>query len=264
MRDFKNMSNTILITGASRGIGQALALHYAKPNVRLVLIATNNDKLLKVAKQCRSQGAEVVFEALDVRDTPQMQQFIKAMDDQYVIDVVIANAGIATTLKPNWQPEESIDMHNVIETNVQGLFNTITPLIKPMISRKSGQIALVSSLAALRGLPQSPSYCASKAAVLVYAQSLRAWLSNYQIKVSVICPGFVETDMSSQVSGLKPFLVSKHYAVKKIVHGLNKNKARIAFPWPLVALMQLARNLPEAWVNKVLSHIESYQKKIES
>lgn len=127
-----------------------------------------------------------------------------------------------------------------------------------MIARRQGQLVMMSSLAGLRGLPQSPSYCASKAAILVYGQSLRSWLARYQVQVHVICPGYIETDMSQRLQGPKPFLVSCEKAAYLIQRGLKKNKACIAFPWQLVALTKLARLLPSKPVDVVLNCFESY------
>ncbi len=108
------------------------------------------------------------------------------------------------------------------------------------------------SIAGFRGLPQSPSYCASKAALYAYGQSLRVWLKRYKIQVSVICPGFVKTDLADKLSGYKPFLISPEKASRIIYKGLLKNKARIIFPWPLYLLVKISLWLPEKPVNAVL------------
>ena len=126
------------------------------------------------------------------------------------------------------------------------------------MARKSGQIALMSSLAGWRGMPQSPSYCASKAAVLMYGQSLRSWLARYHIKVTVISPGYIKTDMSDRLIGPKPFLISAEKAARLIQQGLIKNKACVAFPWQLRVLTTLAKILPSRLVDAILNQFESY------
>ncbi len=250
---------TIVITGANRGIGRQLALRYAKSQNRLILIARQAEKLAEVADRCTSNGAEVLHQAMDVRDAPSLKEFLLSTDDITPIDLIIANAGIAKTLGPNWREESEDDLYQNFSINLQGSLNTIQPLIQRMISRKQGQIALMSSMAALRGLPQSPSYCASKAALHIYGQSLRSWLSRYNIQVSVIFPGYIKTDMSDRLVGPKPFLLSSERASRIIVRGLNSNKAKIAFPWQLHCLMKLAGVLPSGIVDMVLNRFESYE-----
>lgn len=252
-------SQTIVITGANRGIGRQLALRYAKPQNRLILIARQAEKLAEVAHLCKANGAEVVQKAIDVRDASSLKEFLLATDDESPIDLIIANAGIAKTLGPNWEEESEDDLYQNFSINLQGSLNTIQPLLQRMIARKRGQIALMSSIAALRGLPHSPSYCASKAALHVYGQSLRSWLSRYNVKVSVIFPGYIKTDMSDRLVGPKPFLLSSEQASRIIVRGLNNNKAKIAFPWQLHWLMKLAGILPSSMVDKVLNRFESYE-----
>lgn len=249
---------TILITGANRGIGLQLALSYAAPDVNLILIARNETTLKETVLQCQRRGATTFYAAIDVRDALPLKTFILEMDKKNPVDLIIANAGVSATLQPNWQQESIHDTDRVFQTNVNGTMNTINPLIHSMISRKTGQIAIMSSLAAWRGMPQSPSYSSSKAAILVYGQSLRSWLARYHIKANVICPGYIKTDMSNRLNGPKPFLVSSEKAAHLIQHGLRKNKACIAFPWPLRLLTTLSTRLPARMVDGILNQFESY------
>ncbi|KTD41700.1 polysaccharide biosynthesis dehydrogenase/reductase [Legionella parisiensis] len=249
---------TILVTGASRGIGEQLAKQYAAPDINLVLIARDLNKLNNIAQICQAQGANTIYASIDVQNGAHLKKFIVDIDNKMPIDLVIANAGVSSTLQPNWQPEKEEDINQIFAVNLQGTMNTIIPLIPRMIARRQGQIAMVSSIAGLRGLPQSPSYCASKAALHIYGQSLRAWLTRYQIRVNVICPGYVQTEMSARLSGLKPFLMSSEEAAKKIQKGLIKNKASIIFPWPLHMLIKLAYLLPSRPVDAILNRFESY------
>lgn len=252
------MPKVIFISGASRGIGRALAHRYAKPGAHLILTARNEEKLKEVSHECRNQGATTLYKAMDLRETEPLKNFILEIDANTPIDLMIANAGVATTLQPNWQPETEEDLQTSLMINLFGTFNTINPIIHRMMTRKHGQIAIMSSLASMRGLPQSPSYCATKAALRIYGQSLRAWLALYHVNINVICPGYVTTDMSNQLSGPKPFLISTEKASKIIQKGLEKNKACIAFPWQLHALMKLANTLPASMVNPILRQFESY------
>jgi short-subunit dehydrogenase len=248
----------ILITGASRGIGEQLALAYAQEDVHLILLARDGDKLAEVAQRCLDKKATVLTQCIDIADEFSLKSFITKIDEHYPIDLVIANAGVSCTLREGWQSEDDVQRERLLSVNVKGCLATINPLIERMITRKSGQIALVSSLAALRGLPQSPSYCASKAYVHIYAQSLRAWLKRYNIRVSVICPGYVDTDMSRKLTGPKPLLLSSDKAAQLIKKGLSQNKACIAFPRSLYWLTRMSSLLPTALVNYILNRYESY------
>ncbi len=248
----------ILITGASRGIGEQLALHYAKAGTNLILVARDAQRLLGVAQNCLQKKANVITHNIDIADDVALKEFIIKIDKQYPIDLVIANAGASGTLSKDWSIENEVASANVLRVNVLGSLNTINPLIERMISRQSGQIAIMSSLAGLRGLPQSPSYSASKAYLHVYAQSLRAWLKRYNIRVSVICPGYVNTDMSRKLSGPKPFLLSSEKAAQIIKKGLLHNKACIAFPRSLYWLARMSQILPSALVDRILNNYESY------
>lgn len=250
---------TILITGASRGIGEQLAYRYAASNVNLILIARDLKKLESVAYSCQERGAYTLCEGIDITDALELKKFINHIDTQMPIDLVIANAGVSSTLQSNWQPEKEEDIYQVLAINLQGTVNTITPLVPKMIERKRGQIAMMGSMAGLRGLPHSPSYCASKAALHVYGQSLGAWLSRYQVHVAVICPGYVKTEMSDRLTGFKPFLMSSEKAACIIQKGLLKNKRHIAFPWPLHWLTQMSRIVPAQLVDFVLNRFESYR-----
>lgn len=252
------MKKNILITGASRGIGEQIAIQYAASDVNLILVARDPKKLVHVTQNCQKKGANVLSESIDVQNAIELKEFILNVDNKMPIDLVIANAGVSSTLQSDWKPEKEEDINQVFAINLQGTMNTVNPLIPRMIERKKGQIAIMSSIAGLRGLPQSPSYCASKAATYTYGQSLRAWLSRYKIQVNVICPGYVKTDMSDRLTGMKPFLMSREKAAKKIYKGLYKNKATIAFPWSLHLLMRMSHFLPSRSVNAILNCFESH------
>ncbi len=247
---------TVLITGANDGIGKQLACLYASPQHHLILIARNAQKLQQTAQLCEAKGASVIYQSIDVQDDDALKQFILATDAKTPVDLVIANAGVSATLQPHWQPERAVDAANIFAINLRGVLNTINPLLAVMMKRRHGQIALVSSLAGFRGLPQSPSYSASKAAVRVYGQALRAWLARYHVRVNVICPGYVATSMITTLHVPKPFLMSSEKAAWHIQKGLQKNKAIIVFPWQLGLLVRMTQWFPESWVDKVLNHFE--------
>lgn len=247
---------TILITGATGGLGQALASTYANKNTRLILTGRNTEKLAAIAKICENKGAIVIIEALDICAQELFIEWISKIDSQFPVDLVIANAGINSTMaaKENATvaPDNFKTTKKVFDTNTYGVLATISPLIKRMKQQQSGQIAIISSLAAYRGLPQSAAYCASKAALKVYGEALRAYLAVDKIKVNVIFPGYVKSSMSDSLEGPKPFMISAAKAAKIIKKGLAKNKARIAFPAALSFPAWLATLLPNRFIDYIL------------
>jgi short-subunit dehydrogenase len=247
----------ILITGASHGIGAALAIRYAAADTHISLLARNAQKLQQVAANCENKNASVSIYPVDVRESTKLQKLIETIDQQQAIDLIICNAGISSNIGSNGEAESWDDICKVIDTNLYGVLASLNPLISRMQQRGQGQIAIVSSLAAYRGMPVTPVYCASKAAVKAYGEALRGWLAVDGIKVSVICPGFVESDMSSSFPGDKPMMISADKAAAIIIRGLQKNSARISFPFPLNLGMWFLALLPASvsdWIMKLFSY----------
>ena len=235
----------IVITGASSGIGKALAIRYATGNAILALIGRDQVRLQAVADECCSLGASVRVGLLDVRDRLAMMRWLGDLDRSNPIDLVFANAGLMAGTPPGGEIEPADAGHAVVETNVLGVLNTIQPLLPSMMVRRRGQIAIVGSLAGFIGLPDCPSYSASKSAVLSYGLSLRALLSPYGIGVSVVCPGHVTTPMTLRESGRKPFEMTPERAVEVIVSGLRRNRSVIAFPFFYAQAARLHGLLPD-------------------
>ena len=251
------MSKTILITGASSGIGSALAIAAANADTHLILLARNKDKLNQVKKTCEQKNAKADIYSIDVCEKEALQQLITNIDNKTPIDLIICNAGVTSSIGKNGEPESWDAIRNVIDTNLYGVLASLNPLISHMQSRKQGQIAIISSLGAYRGMPITPAYCASKAAVKSYGEALRGWLVEDGIKVSVVCPGFVESDLSAKFHGDKPFMISTEKAANIILKGLKKNKANISFPFPLNLGMWFLAILPSGisdWFMRLFSY----------
>jgi len=244
---------TIVITGASSGIGKELSLQYAASNTTLFLIARNQERLEETAELCREQGAEVTVKSIDVTDTKAMSEFLSKTDRENPIDLVIANAGISAGTEGG--SESWAQVENIFHTNINGVINTIHPVIPHMRNRKSGQIAIVSSLAGYRGLPSCPSYSASKAAVKSYGEGIRGMLAEDNVGVTVITPGYIKTHMTDANNFYMPQLMNATKAAKIIKKRLKRNPARIAFPFLLYACVWFISILPPILTDKLLSKL---------
>lgn len=223
----------ILITGASSGIGMALALRYADKYSHLILLARDENKLGYVKNTCVSKGADVSAHPIDVTELEKLQTLISEIDEKTPIDLIICNAGVTNSIGDNGEAESWAEITKVINTNLYAVLASLNPLISRMQKRKSGQIAIISSLAAFYGMAVTPAYSASKAGVKGYGEALRGWLKYDNIKVNMVYPGFVKSPLSDQFKAQKPFMLSAEKAADIIVKGLEKNKASISFPFPL-------------------------------
>lgn len=237
----------VLITGASSGIGAALARRYAAAGVRLTLQGRNAARLTEVAEACRSAGAEVAGAHGDVTARDRMADWVRAADAEAPLDLVIANAGITA--------RSGATAADVLATNVAGVLHTVEPALPLMQARRRGQIALMSSLASFRGSPRAAAYCASKAAVRVWGEGLRARMRPHGVRVSVICPGFVATPMTASNAYPMPFMVPAPRAAEIIARGLADDRPRIAFPWPMYALARLVAALPPDLADRLLERL---------
>lgn len=250
-----NGPKTILITGASSGIGAALAQEYAGPGVVLHLGGRSLERLESVATQCRAAGAEVRPAAVDVVDAEAVRAWVLAADDASPLDLVVANAGISagTSGVAGGEPEDQV--RAVFRTNIDGVLNTVLPALQRMTGRRRGQVALVASLAGYRGMPGAPSYCGSKAAIKVFGEGLRGSLHASGVRVSVVCPGYIRTPMTAANPFPMPFLMSAEEAARRMLAGIAKGRVRVAYPLPLYLAARLAGGLPPSWRNALFTRL---------
>ncbi len=244
---------SILITGGSSGLGEAMARALARPGTFIALTGRDLGRLAGVAEACRLQGAEIVHEAVDATDSARMADFIARTDAMRPLDLVVANAGVSAGTQGG--AEGADQTRAIFAANVDGVVNTVMPALAAMAPRAAGQVAIVSSLAGFRGLPGAPAYCASKSAVRVWGEALRADWAGRGVRINVICPGYVTTRMTAKNDFPMPFLMPAEKAARIMLDGLRRDKARIAFPWPLYAVVRLISAIPPGILDPILRRL---------
>lgn len=250
---------SILITGASSGLGETMALDYARDGVLLALTGRDAGRLDAVAAACRKAGATVIAETVDAIDEPGMRAFVQKVHAERPLDLVVANAGISAGTGSGSETQEQA--RRIMQVNVYGVINTIAPAAELMREKPDpgtgprGQLAIMSSLAGFRGFPGAPAYCASKAAVRAWGEGLRGELHQYGIEVAVICPGYVRTPLTASNRFRMPLLMDADRAVGIIRRGLERNKGRIVFPLRLYFMLRLTLALPMAVSDRILRRL---------
>jgi short-subunit dehydrogenase len=244
----------VAITGASSGFGAALARVYGRHGWRLSLIARDAGRLEAVAAACRADGAEAGIHTADVTDAAAMDAVVTACDCRQPVDLLIANAGIGgrDALAPD-SGEPGPVARRILTTNVLGVVNTVTPLLPRLVERRRGHIAIISSLAGLTGLPASPAYSASKAAARAYGDGLRRLVAPSGVRVSVVCPGFIDTPFAASLPFHLPFLWSADRAALHVARALARGRREIQFPWQLAVALRVVAALPAVIADRILT-----------
>lgn len=232
----------IVITGASSGLGEHLALHYASFENELVLLARRAERLEDVAKQCRARGAHVEIVVADVNDFSFMRQIGKELAKTH-IDRLILNAGVSVGHSGSVTPFE--DFYTLFKTNFLSVHAFLEPIIPALMEQKSGEIVFISSLASLITMPTSIAYSSSKRALNAYAEGLRYQLKPYGIEVMTILPGFIDSEMTQKNRFKMPFLLSSEAGVKRIVEAIAKKKRFYPFPLRFYLMIRATLLLPQ-------------------
>ena len=240
---------SIVITGASSGIGAALALRLAGSGTHIALVGRDIGRLTTVADACRRQGAVCQTGAIDIGDSAAMSAFLQQIDRQEPIDLLIANAGILDGRRADQVVEEAAATRRVIETNLLATLDTVHHVLPGMRQRRNGTIVLVASLASLVPLPDAPAYSASKAGLLSYGIALRDSVAAEGVRVVVACPGFVATAMGQKHLGPRPGEITAEQAADIILRGIRANRAIIGFPLVPFWLSRLSLLAPE-WLRR--------------
>ncbi len=234
---------SIAITGASSGLGQALAMGYAAPGITLHLAGRNAARLAEVAQAAQAKGARVTQALVDVTDRAAMAAWVEGLEP---LDLMIANAGVsAGPGKAHREADEQI--RRVFATDLDGVFNTILPAM----ARKTPRIVIIGSIAGLIALPTSPAYCAAKAALDCWVRAATPGAAREGIALTLVRPGFIRTPMTAQNPYPMPGMLAADEAARRIIRGIAAGRGIITFPWWFAALARLADFAPKSLFARV-------------
>jgi len=246
-------SPLVYITGASSGIGQALALRYHRAGYRLALVARREAELRQWADVQGIPADRLAVYPADVRDVAAVTAAGRAcIAGLGLPDVVIANAGISVGMDSAEAADLEV-MRATLETNVLGMAATFQPFVAAMQQRGSGALVGMASVAGIRGLPGHGAYCASKAAVISYCESLRGECRSFGVKVVTIAPGYIDTPLTRRNRYRMPFLMSAdEFADRAFGHIAAGVRFRVV-PWQMGVVAALLRILPSALLDRLLA-----------
>lgn len=235
---------TAILTGASSGIGRALAVRLAAEGVRVGAVARRADRLAELAAEIRSSGGTVETAVADVAERQSVHTaYARLAAALGPVDQVIANAGFGESL-PADHPDHVANLEHTTRVNYLGVVYTFEAALPAMLARGCGHLVAIASLAAYKGLPGAAAYCASKAAVFSYCESVRIELRG-RVAVTCVCPGFVTTAMTSRNPGPMPFVMPADEAARRIARALRRRPGVYDFPWAMRRLMWLSRWAPD-------------------
>ena len=247
------MKPLVFITGASSGIGQALALRFYQAGYRLALAARRTHDVKSWVESMNMGATSYGIYSADVSDTTSIVAAGQAcLASQGVPDVVIANAGISIGMDSAIRADLDV-MARTFATNNIGMAATFQPFINAMAERGSGALVGIGSVAGIRGLPGHGAYCASKAAVIAYCESLRGELKASGVKVVTICPGYINTPLTQKNSYSMPFLMQPEAFAEKAFQAIEAGDSYRVIPWQMGVVAKLLRLLPNTMFDKVLA-----------
>ena len=240
----------VMITGASSGIGRGLALELARRGAAIGLVARRSELLAEIVTEIEAVNGKALALVADVNDAEALRREADRLRRELgPIDVLVANAGIATV-------DHAVDLHpaqaaSVIKVNVLGAVNSVAAVLPEMVARGEGQLVAISSLSAYRGLPKSAVYCASKAALSCFFESVRIDIQNSGVDVTIIHPGFIKTPLTAGRQSKMPFLMELDDAVEKMIRAIEKRKKTVAFPWQLAGIVRLGMVMPNFMYDRI-------------
>lgn len=246
------VNRVVLITGASSGIGRGLAVELARRGASVGLLARRADTLQEIVNEIKTAGGRALALPADVTDAKAVRSAADRLRSEVgPIDVLIANAGVgATTDAVELDPEQVAKLFDV---NVNGAVNSVAAVLPEMVQRGQGQLVAISSLSAYRGLRKSAAYCASKASVSSFFESVRIDLIGTGVDVTILHPGFIKTPLTAGRRAKMPFLMELGDAVNRMIRTIEKRKKSYAFPWPLATIVRVGMVMPNFmydWISR--------------
>ncbi len=237
----------VFLTGASSGIGAALATAMAEQGAILGLLARRAELVEKLADECDARGGKARFFQADVVDAHAVSDAAAKFRDEFGrIDILIANAGIGGN-NAETRELQADAVKRVIDVNLIGAVNSVSAVLPDMLTSGSGQLVAISSLAGFRGLPKSAAYSASKAGMTAFFESVRIDVQRKGISVSIIQPGFIKTPLTAGRGSKMPFIMELNEAVPLLLNAIERKKKFCAFPWQLATIARVGKILP-AWL----------------
>lgn len=253
-------NKVVLLTGASSGIGEAMAIALAEKGAILGLLARREDLLNQLAEKCEKAGGQARVFACDVTDEQGVTESVNQFQNEFgKVDVLICNAGIGGSAHAKNLTNELF--RKVVNVNLMGAVYAVTAVLPKMIEQNSGQLVAISSLAGFRGLPMSASYSASKGAMTNFFESLRLDLLKTNISVTIIQPGFILTPLTADRKNKLPFLMKLEDAVPLFIKAIEKKKRFSAFPWQLATFVKLGRLFPGWLYDKIAGNTNYREQK---
>lgn len=250
-RDADSRPRRVFITGASSGLGAALARHYGIAGAQLGLTGRRREKLDAV---CAELPAQTLACVADVADAHAMRSAAAEFVDRFGLpDIVIGNAGVSSGNLTEF-PEDADSFARMLHTNVLGLCHTFQPFVAPMRERGSGTLVGIGSVAGVRGLPGAGAYSASKAAARVYLESLRVELHGTGVKVVTLAPGYIATPMTAVNPYPMPFILSVDDAAARIAHVIARGRRHAVVPWQMGVAARVLDWLPDALYERLFAH----------
>lgn len=240
-----------IVTGASSGIGWALARALAAEGCKVGLVARRREQLAELAETIKKSGGTAAFAPADIAERDQAVAAIRTVAEQLgPVDLLLANAGVGapTTV----EPFNVADVEKMFRVNVLGVVYAMEAVLPQMLQRRRGHLAAISSMAAYKGLPGESGYTASKAAVNVFMEGLRIQLRSKGIAVTTICPGFVQTPMTEVNEFKMPWLLSADEAARRILRAVRRKRKVYNFPWQMMLFMRFARWAPDWLVDRLM------------
>lgn len=246
------LPNRVLITGASSGLGAALALHYAAPGRTLILWGRDRDRLAAVAADCRGAGAEVAVRSLELSDSEAAIGAIEQDDGTGAIDLALFVAGMGDTRAPGDLVEDAAQVARLGSVNFVAAAALAAAMAGRMARRGGGRIVLVGSAAGFHALPFAAAYAGSKAGIAHFAEALRLGVKQYGVGVTLASPGFIDTESGRRAAGPRPFELRPSDAAARIAKAAARGRAHAIFPWPFIVLRWVDRLLPRVLRGRLL------------